>query len=115
MKFFLTVSLFLLSLTVSAQGLEGSVSQVDFGKISKVTVKNYTVYNRSSQPIVIISATTDCNCTKVAYSPRPIKGGDSTILKVTYSPKDKGAFYKSVTIKNSSNKDLKFIVRGSVI
>ncbi|MEF9950698.1 MAG: DUF1573 domain-containing protein [Mucinivorans sp.] len=101
--------------TASPKGLEGSCTQLDFGKIAKPTVRNFTVYNRSSTPVVIISAATDCNCTKVDYSPRPIKSGDSTVIRVSYTPKDKGVFYKSVTLRNSTNTDLKFIVRGTVI
>lgn len=114
MKFFVTVSFFLLALGGFAQGLDGA-EQIDFGRISKPTERTLTLYNRMGQPVVIISSAVDCNCTKVSYSPKPIKSGDSTVVRVVYTPsKEKGVFYKTVTLKNSTNKDFKFIVRGSV-
>lgn len=114
MKFFVTVSFFFLSLFAQAQSLEGA-SQIDFGRISKPAERILTLYNRGAQPVVIISSAVDCNCTKVSYSPKPIKSGDSTVVRVVYTPsKEKGVFYKTVTLKNSTNKELKFIVRGSV-
>ncbi|MEG2865515.1 MAG: DUF1573 domain-containing protein [Mucinivorans sp.] len=118
MKFFvkaLPIGLFCLSALVGhGKGLEISTNQLDFGTITKQTLRTVMVYNRTPMAQVIIAATTDCNCTKVDYSHRPIKSGDSTLVRITYSPKDKGAFYKGVTLRNSTNADLKFVVRGTV-
>lgn len=115
MKLLLTTLLCLICTTVLADGLESKISQVDFGKISQTTSRNLTLYNRSKTPVVIVAAEVSCNCTKIDYSTRPIKAGDSMVVKITYIPKDKGAFYKTVQLKNSAGKPFQFVVRGSVL
>lgn len=114
MKIFIISLLSLLSSNLMAQGLDCSTKQINFGDITKTTKKTVTLYNRTQIPVVVLDAKVDCNCAKVSYSPRPILKGDSTIVEVTYTPKDKGAFYKTITLKNSAGADLKLIVRGTV-
>lgn len=114
MKIFIISVLSLLSVNLLAQGLDCSTRQLNLGDITKTTLGRVTLYNRTQIPIVIYKSIVDCNCIKVSYSPRPILKGDSTIVEVTYTPKDKGVFYKTVTLKNSTGNDLNLIVRGTV-
>ena len=115
-KISLSVLFFAASAGASAQKLELSASEVRFGTISKPEVRTVALYNRTPKAAVVVSADVDCNCTKVDYSPRPIKSGDSTLLTIRYTPtaSERGAFYKVVTIKNSAGDPLKLVVRGTV-
>lgn len=115
MKKIFIALLLVVSLVASAQKIGLSKSTVDFGDIpmKPKSTKDVTLYNRSDKPVVILDSKVDCSCTKAEWTKKPILKGDSTIIKVVYSPLETGVFYKKLTIITSSgNADV--IVRGRV-
>lgn len=117
MKYFSVFSfLFLTVAMATAQTL--TPSRLDFGKISTATTRSVTIKNDTSGPLVIRSVKSDCNCTTVDFSKKPIASGDSTVLRVTYTPQkgEYGVFYKVVTVATNTQKTpLEFILSGAVI
>lgn len=93
----------------------------DFGNIAEdggpVTVE-FTFTNTGDAPLVILSASASCGCTKPKYPVRPVKPGDKESIKVTYLPADRpGEFVKDVTVRTNApkGKKVKLRISGNVI
>ncbi len=100
----------------SAQQIRVNPTQLNLNEVSKPTNVEFQVINTSSSAMVIINIDSDCGCTKINYSKKPIAAGDSTAIKVTYSPRkgEEGLFYKTLKIHTSaSSEPIKAIIRGS--
>ncbi len=95
--------------------IELSPAQVNLGEVSEVTEITLTLHNRGDKPIVITKATTDCSCTKIEFSKKPILGADSTLIQIQYLPArdEQGIFYKTIYIYTSKSKEpLRGVIRG---
>lgn len=89
----------------------------DFGKLKKGTSEkyNFVFTNKGSEPLVISSVQKSCVCTKVKWPRKPLAKGEKGIVTVTYNAKDRGTFYRSITVySNSGEKSVKLYVKGSV-
>lgn len=93
----------------------------DFGTIKEadgpVTCK-FEFTNTGTAPLVIISATAGCGCTKPTFEEEPIQPGKSSEIRVTFNPSGRpGEFNKNVTVKTNapSNKKIVLKISGSVI
>lgn len=93
----------------------------DFGNINenggKATTE-FVFHNTGDAPLVIISVTTSCGCTKPDYPKRPVAPGDSAAIKVAYNPKGRpGEFSKviKVTTNDPSHEVVKLRITGVVI
>ncbi len=93
----------------------------DFGNISENGGKvscEFTFRNEGNAPLVIVSATVSCGCTKPEFPKRPVEPGAESSIKVTYNPKGRpGEFSKVVKVKTNAP-DAEFIklrISGVVI
>lgn len=92
----------------------------DFGYIREAdgAVSHTFVFeNVGEEPLVIVSASASCGCTRPDYPTAPVKPGKKGKLKVTFSPLGRpGAFRKSVTVRcNGRHKKVTLYIDGSVI
>ena len=91
MKSFACLLLFLLSgplpMTVSADGSRGDARSVGLG----LTV--------AAETAVIVSATTNCQCTQAAYPRKPLRRGDREAVEIRYEAREEGYFRKTVTVR----------------
>ncbi len=97
-----------------------SFTSYDFGKIpeSETVEHVFILKNTGQAPLEIISATPDCNCTKVRLSTNRITAGKQGEITVTYnSQKQSGSFTKLVIIEtNDPVEPVKIIkIKGTVI
>ena len=69
------------------------------------------------EPLIIVSATASCGCTRPEYPTKPIKPGKKGKIKVTFSPIGRpGPFRKEIRVKtNARNKVVRLHIEGSVI
>ncbi len=96
------------------------VTSYDFGEISEgETIEHIFILKNTGQALLeIISATPDCNCTKVRLSTNRIEAGKQGEITVTYnSQKQRGSFTKLVIIEtNDPVEPVKIIkIKGTVI
>ncbi len=74
--------------------------------------------NTGNAPLVIISATASCGCTRPQFPKEPIKPGKSGKITVTFLPLGHpGEIYKDVKVRTNApdNKRIKLKLRGAVI
>ncbi|MBQ5836425.1 MAG: DUF1573 domain-containing protein [Alistipes sp.] len=98
--------------------IEFKESVHDFGQIARKGDNRshiFKVTNSGDEPLVILSASTSCSCTKVTFSHKPIKPGDTSSVKVVIEPRkiDEGVFHRIVQIhSNASNGTAILTIKG---
>lgn len=74
----------------------------DFGAIEETGGRvshSFTFVNSSDQPVVIHGARATCGCTEPSYSRKPIMGGESSTIEVTFDPLYRpGRFVKEIYV-----------------
>lgn len=77
----------------------------DFGTIKEAdgpVSYEFEFKNTGNSPLVIISASASCGCTRPEYPKEPVKPGKSGKIKVTYNPAGRpGEFDRSVKLKTN--------------
>ena len=92
----------------------------DFGYIKEekgAVSHDFEFENVGDEPLLILSATASCGCTRPEYPTKPIKPGKKGKIKVTFSPIGRpGPFRKEIRVKtNGRNKMVRLHIEGSVI
>ncbi len=92
----------------------------DFGQISEdggSVTHEFVFTNTGTAPLVIVSATASCGCTKPEFPAKPVKPGEKGKIKVTYNPKGRpGKFSKTITVRTNDarNSRIKLRITGDV-
>ena len=90
----------------------------DFGQVARGdTVSTVFKVKAGEGPVVLLSATTDCGCTRAEFPKRPLRPGQSAQVKVIFAAKDKGNFRKTVRLRlNAGGRERAeaLVVRGTV-
>lgn len=77
----------------------------EFGNISEdggPVSCQFAFRNTGNAPLVIVTASASCGCTKPKFPPRPIAPGQSGEISVTYNPRgNRGEFDKTVTVRTN--------------
>ena len=92
----------------------------DFGYIKEekgAVSHDFEFENVGDEPLIILSATASCGCTRPEYPTKPIKPGKKGKIKVTFSPIGRpGPFRKEIRVKtNGRHKMVRLHIEGSVI
>ena len=92
----------------------------DFGYIKEekgAVSHDFEFENVGDEPLIMLSATASCGCTRPEYPTKPIKPGKKGKIKVTFSPIGRpGPFRKEIRVKtNGRNKMVRLHIEGSVI
>lgn len=93
----------------------------DFGTIAEEGGPVSCVFpfvNEGDDPLVIISATAQCGCTKPSFPQKPVAPGKKGEIKVTYNPQGRpGEFIKEVKVKTNDkkNRTIKLKISGVVL
>ncbi len=93
----------------------------DFGNIKEDTKNvsyDFRFVNEGDEPLVIISATAECGCTRPKYPMQPIAAGQEGVISVTFKPQGyKGEFIKEVKVKTNDKKakTIRLRISGVVI
>lgn len=86
-------------------GIEFAQKEYDFGTIAEKkgkVVHEFEFTNTGDAPLMIVSASTSCGCTKPEYPLKPLQPGEKGVLKVTFNPAGRpGEFTKTITIRTN--------------
>ena len=118
-RLLLCMLLIAVAVGVSAQQKTGPVMAFDrtshnFGDVPRKggdLVKEFHFINEGDSPLVIKKITKSCSCMDVDYSRKPVKPGESGVIKVTYQPHkvEAGIFNKVLQIYNNSSDEVRLI------
>ena len=91
----------------------------DFGLINNdkgVVSTEFEFTNQGNAPLVILSATADCGCTRPEYPKNPIAPGKKGKIKVNFIPAGYlGSFSKNIKVKSNGSKKMKVLkITGTV-
>lgn len=102
--------------------IEFTESAYDFGNIAEEggpVSHEFEFVNTGDAPLLVMSASASCGCTRPEYPRQPVKAGKKARLKVTYNPKGRpGEFSKTVTVRTNvkgKGKKVTLKIRGNVI
>lgn len=103
-----------------APAVEVEAPSHDFGTIREdggPVSHTFTIKNTGTSPLIILTASSSCGCTKPKFSPAPIKPGESGSVTVTYLPEGRpGEFKKAVKLTtNAPKKKVTLHISGTVI
>ncbi len=93
----------------------------DFGNIKEADGKvtcSFQFTNTGTAPLVIISATAGCGCTRPSFDEKPIAPGKSSEIRVSFNPENRpGEFNKNITVKTNAHGAKKVVLKitGAVI
>lgn len=118
--------IFAAALTMSAaddrQAISFDETNYDFGTISNKhdPIKyEFTFTNTTNQPVVILSATASCGCTKPRHTHEPVKPGEKGSISVTFEPSGQVGYVKKyVKVKymvGGKKKNATLRISGSVL
>lgn len=117
LRFIFTSILFGCISLLQAQVIKFDNTLHDLGQIKEnapVTVKfRYT--NTGKAPLVLGKAETFCDCTVPKIPKKPLIKGKSDYITVTFTPDEKGHFYRTVVIhSNALNGKISLVLQGTV-
>lgn len=89
--------------------IEFAERDFDFGTVADShapITHEFKFVNAGPEPVVILSVTTGCGCTKPSYSLEPVKPGKSGSVKITFLPKgQRGEINKDIRVRYRGAKD----------
>ena len=99
-------------------GLTADRTEYDFGSVKLgATHKTTFTLTASADAVVILSASTNCECTKASWSRKPLHRGEKSAVTVPFEAREKGYFRKNITVRyttGGSTSTLRLTVRGNV-
>jgi len=91
----------------------------DFGTIQEKdgdASVEFAFSNTGDAPLLIVRAASSCGCTVPEYPKKPIRPGESGVIKVTYHAKGRpGPFQKSVYVYDNTNGKTMLVINGNVV
>lgn len=95
--------------TVKVEEASIQLGTIQMGE-SKEAVFRLT--NTGNNPLVILDAATTCGCARPSFDKHPAKPGEILQVRVIMTPKDKGVFDETITVKCNTNQLIKLNIRG---
>ena len=80
---------------------------IDYGtlKVGDVRTVEMVYTNIGKKPLLLENVTTNCDCTEVEWSRKPLMPGKSDVIIVTYTAKNPGLISKWVTVMSNAETD----------
>lgn len=103
--------------SAGAAAITFAEKKYDFGTISSdggAATHEFEFQNTGSAPLVIISATASCGCTRPTFPTAPIAPGKRGKIKVTYLPTgQRGEFSKDVKVRTNAPDSKRVVLKIS--
>lgn len=95
------------SANVTGAEISFAKKTIDYGTlhIGDVRVVEMVYTNTGKKPLILDNVTTNCDCTKVDWSKKPVMPGKTGVIKVTYTAKNVGLISKWVTVMSNAETD----------
>lgn len=106
----------LLTISASAKTPQADIAEktYNFGTIQNThdpISHTFTITNTGDAPLVIISASASCGCTRPKYTPEPIPPGAKGEIKVTFIPKGQlGPINKEIKVRTNAKNAKRIIL-----
>ncbi len=109
----IVMSVFLMSLVLSAQEMKLEKETLDFGKqkANKELHEDITITNTGNAPLIITSVKPSCGCATPSWPKNPIMPGKSEVISVEYKDDKKGPFNKVIEVFSNDVKKSRRIIR----
>lgn len=116
---FIFLFVLLLPVRTAVAQLVFDASEHDFGTIEELggAVRcRFRAVNRGTAPVVLRDVTTTCGCTVPAFSKKPVRSGEETVVEVTYDPAGRpGVFDRKLHVRGAGGEQLAVLtIRGTV-
>ncbi len=101
--------------------IEFAEKKYDFGTVSadaKPVVHEFEFTNTGTSPLLIVSASASCGCTRPKYTTEPVKPGKTGKIKVTFLPAgQKGYVSKDIKVRTNDRRHRRVTLKitGNVI
>ncbi len=107
------ISIFLMSLVITAQEMKLEKESLDFGKqrANQELNEDITITNTGNAPLIITSVKPSCGCTVPSWPKNPIMPGKSGVISIKYKDDKKGIFNKVVEVYSNDVKKSRRIIR----
>jgi len=71
--------------------------------------------NKGKEPLILSNVRSTCGCTVPEWPDKPVKEGESEIIRVSYDTYRVGAFTKVITVySNAVNSPVRLFIKGRV-
>ena len=72
----------------------------DFGRVKiGETRKAAFTLTAAADVVVVLSASTNCECTKATWGRKPLYRGDNSVIEVSFEAREKGYFRKNILVR----------------
>ena len=87
--------------------VHNALKTIDYGtlKVGDVRTVEMVYTNIGKKPLLLENVTTNCDCTEVEWSRKPLMPGKSDVIRVTYTAKNPGLISKWVTVMSNAETD----------
>lgn len=96
--------------TVKVEEASIQLGAIQEGKSKEVV---FLLTNTGNNPLVILDASTTCGCARPSFDKHPAKPGETLQVRVIMTPKDKGFFNETITVKCNTDQPIKLSIRGT--
>lgn len=103
--------------TITGPEIEFDKSTLDFGtlNIGDVKVGTFTFTNVGKKPLILENVISNCDCTVLDWSRKPVLPGKKGTITATYTAKNSGMINKWVTVMSNAETDRVILkLRGKV-
>jgi hypothetical protein len=126
-RLFLTI--LILTMLVTCKDNPGSISNrkkvsiefenntYDFGELyfGGNGTCEFVFKNEGKEPLILLNVRTTCGCTVPEWPDKPVKEGETGIIRVSYDTYRVGAFTKAITVySNAANSPVRLFIKGRV-
>lgn len=97
--------------------IEFDKTTLDFGTLSigDVKVDTFTFTNVGKKPLILENVVSNCDCTVIDWSRKPVMPGKTGTITATYTAKNSGMINKWVTVMSNAETDRVILkLRGTV-
>ncbi|MBR1991806.1 MAG: DUF1573 domain-containing protein [Bacteroidales bacterium] len=93
--------------TVTGAEISFDKSTLNFGtlNVGDVKVGTFTFTNTGKKPLILDNVVSNCDCTVLDWSKKPVMPGKTGTIKATYTAKNSGKISKWVTVMSNAETD----------
>lgn len=84
-------------------GLVPDRTEHDFGDVKLGTTSRVRFNIKAQSAAVILSAATNCECTKATYPKKPLRRGEEDEIEVSFEARETGYFRKTITVRYNAD------------
>lgn len=104
--------------TITGPEIHFEIMVYDFDTIQKGSGARceFTFTNTGNEPLILEKVKTSCECTVPKWPKKSIMPGESGVIKVIYSTRTVGYFYKTIAVmSNAKTNPVELQIKGTVV